>query len=55
MASLKTNYASLWSLIPIAFAWVVYSVQKLFVNKEIETAVDTFMQDKREADFTCGH
>ena len=55
MASLKTNYASLWSLIPIAFAWVVYSVQKLFVNKEIETAVDTFMQDKREANFTCGH
>jgi hypothetical protein len=46
LSALKTNYASLLSLVPFAFAWLVYSIKKFFVNKEIETAVDKFMQDK---------
>ena len=46
LSALKTNYASLLSLVPFAFAWIVYNVKKFFINKEIENTVDKFMQDK---------
>jgi hypothetical protein len=46
LSVLKTNYVSAWTLVPFVLGWIIYRAKKIIVNKEIETAVDKFMQDK---------
>jgi len=46
LSVLKTNYVSIWTLVPFVLGWIIYRAKKIIVNKEIETAVDKFMQDK---------